>query len=114
MSLEMPIESSLLPPPQAPIAPRIGYVVKRYPRYSETFVVTEILAHEQAGLDVEIFSLGPPNDTHFQDAISRVRAPVTYLHSDGMKAADLWNGMQKLIGLVPDGWSAFDAALGYD
>ena len=29
---------------------RVGFVVKRYPRYSETFVVREILAHEQAGL----------------------------------------------------------------
>ena len=28
---------------------RIGYVVKVYPRFSETFVVTEILAREAAG-----------------------------------------------------------------
>ena len=27
---------------------RVGYVVKRYPRYSETFIVNEILAHEAA------------------------------------------------------------------
>ena len=46
---------------------RVGYVVKRYPRYSETFIVNEILAHEAAGLDIEIFSLRPPNDGHFQD-----------------------------------------------
>src|SRR2546430_11465158 len=32
---------------------RVGYVVKRYPRYSETFVVAEIAAHEAAGLEVE-------------------------------------------------------------
>ena len=35
-------------------SPRIGYVLKRYPRFSETFVVNEILAHEAAGLDIEI------------------------------------------------------------
>src|SRR5262245_30088366 len=35
---------------------RVGYVLKRYPRYSETFIVREILAHEAAGLDIEIFS----------------------------------------------------------
>ena len=29
--------------------PHIGYVVKVYPRYSETFIVTEILAREAAG-----------------------------------------------------------------
>ena len=38
---------------------RVGYVTKRYPRYSETFVVAEIAAHEAAGLEVEIFSLFP-------------------------------------------------------
>ena len=52
---------------------RIGYVVKRYPKYSETFIVNEILAHEAAGLDVEIFALRPPNDTHYQNLVSRVR-----------------------------------------
>lgn len=59
--------------------PRIAYVVKRYPRYSETFIVNEILAHEAAGVDVHIVALRPPADTHFQDRIARVRAPVTYL-----------------------------------
>src|SRR5947208_2860146 len=48
---------------------RVGYVVKRYPRYSETFVVAEIAAHEAAGLEVEIFSLFPPNDTHFHESV---------------------------------------------
>jgi len=38
-------------------APKIGYVLKRYPRYSETFIVNEILAHEAAGQPIEIFSL---------------------------------------------------------
>jgi len=38
---------------------RVGYVVKRYPRYSETFIVNEVLAHEAAGVEVEIFSLRP-------------------------------------------------------
>lgn len=69
---------------------RVGYVLKRYPRYSETFIVNEILAHEAAGAEVAIFSLYPPADTHFQDAISRVRAPVSYLGSVRPKAADLW------------------------
>ena len=59
--------------------PAVAYIVKRYPRYSETFIVTEILAHEEAGANIEIFALRPPSDTHFQDAIGRVRAPVTYI-----------------------------------
>jgi glycosyltransferase involved in cell wall biosynthesis len=70
---------------------RTAYVVKRYPRYSETFIVNEILAHEQAGWEIEIFSLRPPVDTHFQDCIARVRAPVTYLYSDSSKAELFWS-----------------------
>ena len=94
---------------------RIGYVVKRYPRYSETFVVTEILAHEAAGLDIEIFSLRRPEDTHFQDGIARVRAPVNYLSTDdSLKGADLWAAIQQASQVLPDLWSALETARGED
>jgi glycosyltransferase involved in cell wall biosynthesis len=91
---------------------RVGYVVKRYPRYSETFVVAEIAAHEAAGLDVEIFSLFPPNDTHFQDAIAHVRAPVFYLPSQGLKAVDLWAALEDGSATLPGMWSELEAARG--
>lgn len=73
----------------------VAYVVKRYPRFSETFIVNEILAHEAAGLSISIYSLRPPVDTHFQDLISRVRAPLTYLSDGQVKAADLWSSLHK-------------------
>src|SRR5215204_983593 len=76
---------------------KVGYVVKRYPRYSETFIVNEILAHEAAGMEVEIFSLLPPEDGHFQDAISRVRAPVTYLQAKVLKASDFWSTLDYAV-----------------
>jgi colanic acid/amylovoran biosynthesis glycosyltransferase len=72
---------------------RVGYVLKVYPRYSETFIVNEILAHEAAGLSIHIFSLRPPRDTHFQDAISRVRAPVTYLPDGAVKMEGFWSAL---------------------
>jgi len=91
---------------------RVGYVVKRYPRYSETFIVAEIAAHEAAGLEVEIFSLLPPNDTHFQDGISRVRAPVRYLPAQGMKATDLWAAFEDASATLPGFWGELEAARG--
>jgi len=94
--------------------PRIGYVCKRYPRYSETFIVTEILAHEEAGLDLEIFSLLPPNDTHFQDTISQVKAPLTYLGSDSVKASELWETITDAANDLPGLWSALSIAAGED
>ena len=92
--------------------PRVGYVLKRYPRYSETFIVNEILAHERAGLAIEIFSLRPPNDTHFQDAVSRVRAPVTYLPCDGVKAVDIWTAVEEAASLLPGVLAKLEIALG--
>src|SRR5688572_25529583 len=83
---------------------KLGYVVKRYPRYSETFIVNEILAHERAGVEVAIFSLLPPVDTHFQGDLSLVRAPVHYLPFDTPKAADFWNALQELSEGSPPGW----------
>ncbi|AFY66313.1 glycosyltransferase family 4 protein [Geitlerinema sp. PCC 7407] len=107
------------------LSPRIGYVLKRYPRYSETFVVQEILAHEAAGLDIEIFALRPPSDTHFQDIIAQVRAPVTYLRkptqgrvspcltSDAPTAASyFWAELQEASQLIPQFWQKLAAAEG--
>lgn len=93
---------------------RIAYVLKRYPRYSETFVVNEILAQEALGAEIEIFSLRHPEDGHFQDAISRVRAPVRYLPATGLRAADFWAALEEAAAVVPTLWREFDAAKGLD
>jgi colanic acid/amylovoran biosynthesis glycosyltransferase len=93
---------------------KVGYVVKRYPRYSETFIVNEILDHEAAGMEVEIFSLLPPEDGHFQDAISRVRAPVTYLQAKGLKAADFWSTLDEAGEILPYLWDSLEEARSED
>jgi colanic acid/amylovoran biosynthesis glycosyltransferase len=80
---------------------RVAYVVKRYPRFSETFIVNEILAHEKAGLELEIISLYPPNDMYFQNLLSKVRAPVTYLSASGLKANEFWNTLKQASCVVP-------------
>jgi glycosyltransferase involved in cell wall biosynthesis len=101
---------------------RLGFVVKRYPRYSETFLVREILAHEEAGMDVEIFALRPPNDRHFQDLIARVRAPVTYLclPAEGLIAENLasatltmsyfWRALTEISQVFPGVFTALEEA----
>jgi colanic acid/amylovoran biosynthesis glycosyltransferase len=80
---------------------RIGYVLKRYPRYSETFIVNEILAHEAAGLDIQIFSLMPPTDSHFQDIIGHVKAPVQYLPYENIKGIDFWQAVKEAQNAIP-------------
>ena len=82
---------------------RVGYVVNRYPPYSETFIVNEILAHAQAGLSIEIFSLQPPIDTHFQDLIASVRSPVRYefdIDRDAARLPAIFYAAQAGVGAV--------------
>lgn len=62
-----------------PSEPATAYILKMYPRFSETFIVSEILAREAAGDRIEIFSLRPPNDPRFHPELARVKAPVTYI-----------------------------------
>nr|WP_294693599.1 glycosyltransferase [uncultured Friedmanniella sp.] len=73
---------------------RVGYVVKMYPRFSETFIVTELLAMQTIGVSCEIFSLRPPADARFHASLADVTAPVTYLRSDGLRAAELWSQLR--------------------
>lgn len=87
-----------------PASSRVGYVVKSYPRYSETFIVTEILAHEAAGLSLEIFSLRPPRDSHFQDMIARVRANVHYVPPWTPDLIEFWSSLQTAARDLPNLW----------
>ncbi len=59
--------------------PNIAYVVKRYPRLSETFIVNEILEMERKGAHVTIFALKTPDEGRFHEKLSRVQADVVYL-----------------------------------
>jgi glycosyltransferase involved in cell wall biosynthesis len=58
---------------------RIAVVVKGYPRLSETFIAQEILALEERGIDLEIWSLRHPTDNAVHPMHERIRAPVAYL-----------------------------------
>lgn len=82
--------------------PGTAYVLKMYPRFSETFIVSEILAREAAGDRIEIFSLRPTSDSRFHSELARVQAPVTYLDRP-IKTVALWDYLQTAAaaGLTP-------------
>ena len=56
-----------------------AFVLKGYPRLSETFIAQEIRALERAGLDIRIVSLRHPTDTRRHPVHRAIRAPVLYL-----------------------------------
>ena len=58
---------------------KVAYVLKMYPRFSETFILNEILELERQGVELRVFSLKKPDDGRFHADLARVRAPVTYV-----------------------------------
>src|SRR5438046_3913330 len=65
-----------LPPPESAT---IGYVLKMFPRLSETFILNEVLELERHGLKLHIFSLLRPVDQAVHSQARLVRAPISYL-----------------------------------
>jgi glycosyltransferase involved in cell wall biosynthesis len=66
-------------PSQSEQRPTIGYVVSTWPRLSQTFVLNEILALENRGLPLRIFSTKDPGHEPVHTKVAKVRAPVAYL-----------------------------------
>jgi len=84
---------------------RIGYVIKSYPRLSQTFIVNELLAHERAGLPLEIFSLRLPRTEPRHANVDRVMAPVNYVPGPSASGTELWEAMRACAQVIPQFWS---------
>jgi glycosyltransferase involved in cell wall biosynthesis len=61
------------------MARAVAFVLKGYPRLSETFIAQEIHALEQAGLNIRIVSLRHPTDKTVHPIHRDIAASVTYL-----------------------------------
>ena len=57
----------------------IAFVLKGYPRLSETFIAQEIRGLELQGLDIRIVSLRQPYDATSHPIHEEIEAPVSYL-----------------------------------
>lgn len=57
----------------------VVFVLKGYPRLSETFIAQEIRALEARGLDIRIVSLRNPTDDGVHPIHREIEAPVSYL-----------------------------------
>ncbi len=68
-------------PRQAPAVANsvVGFVLKGYPRLSETFIAQEIRALERRGLEITIISLRHPTDPEVHPVHREIEAPVVYL-----------------------------------
>jgi colanic acid/amylovoran biosynthesis glycosyltransferase len=75
----------------------VGYILKMFPRFSETFILSEILELERQGLEVRIFSLKRPNDGVSHADVDRVSAPVTYVPESPLGAARAYAAAQREV-----------------
>ncbi len=57
----------------------LGYVVRKFPVLSETFVLNEVLGLEARGVPLHIFSLQEPNDPRFHEDLPKLKACVSYV-----------------------------------
>lgn len=57
---------------------RLAYLFSRYPIVSQTFCDTEILALEQAGYELELYSIYAPPTSFRHGHAQRMRAPIHY------------------------------------
>ncbi len=80
----------------------VCFVLKGYPRLSETFIAQEILALERRGIDIHIASLRQPTDKKQhpiqKDISATVRYLPEYLHDEPRRVYDGWNRARRLPG----------------
>ena len=73
---------------------KTAFVLKGYPRLSETFIAQEIRALERRGLDIQIVSLRHPTDKHNHPIHAEIKAPVLYLpeylHQEPARVLKAW------------------------
>jgi len=58
---------------------RVGYILKKFPVLSETFILNELLELESQGVGLHVFSLERPNDPRFHEDLPKLKARVSYV-----------------------------------
>jgi len=71
---------------------RVGYVVKRFPRASETFIAQEILELERRGVEVSVLTLRPNDHPAPHGWLGRLRAEVHLCHE--VSVSEAWKQLR--------------------
>jgi len=81
---------------------RIAFILKGYPRLSETFIAQEIRALEQRGIDITIVSLRHPTDTKRHPVHEAITASILYLpeylYQEAARVLSAWRSVRKKPG----------------
>ncbi|RKY22577.1 MAG: colanic acid biosynthesis glycosyltransferase WcaL [Planctomycetota bacterium] len=70
-------------------APKVTYLLKKFPRLSETFILNELLALQGQGLELSVLSRREPDDEPRHPELAGLGAPVDVLPS--WRSLDPWS-----------------------
>jgi len=59
--------------------PKLGYLVKAFPRISETFILNEILQIERQGVPLKVYSMITPKDSKRHSHADEVQSEIAYM-----------------------------------
>jgi glycosyltransferase involved in cell wall biosynthesis len=94
---------------------KIGYVLKMFPRLSETFILNEMLELERQGVEISVFSLREPNEELVHPAVRDLQASVHYVPDRGSLPHELVRELLDFFRGRPDGlYQAFEDLLRFD
>jgi glycosyltransferase involved in cell wall biosynthesis len=79
----------------------IGYLLKRFPRLSETFILHEMLALERRGVDLHVYSILDPEEQLVHADVERLQTKVEYLPSGSRAALRLVRAHVHVLGAAP-------------
>lgn len=60
----------------------IAYILKGYPRISETFISNEILMLEKMGFNIHLIPMRHPRESFCHASVKQIKAPVDYLPTE--------------------------------
>jgi colanic acid/amylovoran biosynthesis glycosyltransferase len=83
----------------------IGYVLKRFPRISETFVAAELIELERQGERVTVFALLRPEEPFTHAFVGELKARVVYLpHRPLRQPLRVARALVQVLRAAPRGW----------
>ena len=98
--------SSLTPPRECSVGRRgtrggVAYLLQVFPKYSETFILNELLEHQRQGRTLPVLSLRSPRDGRFHAYLAQLQEPAQYVPEN------LWEQPGKVRQAA---WAAIKAA----
>lgn len=85
---------------------KIAYILKNFPKLSETFIASEIYRLENLGVDLKLFIIKPPTENLKHSSVEKIRAAKFYLPAtESLSENSLFRWMKNHFGDFKNGFS---------